>query len=569
VTRALPLLLTAPLLFSACKKSPPTANPTSTATAPSAAPPSARAKQADAERAAALAFLKSWLDAQNQGRFDAYAALYEPKHFRGVKRTRTGGVKPFDFAGWSADRRRLFQKGPAQVAAEHATVETWLDPKSKLKPGAMVLHFLQRWRNERYADHGEKVLHVWRSPEKKLLIVYEDLLNSEPGWGAVPPGATLDFAVPQADGEALALWRKLAPTGADWAAKLAQLPADPSVRRPMARALLAGGHFDCKETEEYGACGDEELAWRSLDPAAGFDDPCLRRELGLWALTDGGLTERDIKALLPAAQNLFTLAPPEKELPEALLALSEKFSEPLRLDLLRAGVTNYRELVEKSINGLSEEALVTLYRELQLDSAALALAPGRHPDVVADALRDGSLSVETRRKLLRWLKGLKREDARDAIIHVAEDESDCDLAMDAVLAMEERGELKYLPRWTKDASQPQLERALCMLARDPDPDRRLLRWREFLPPRGRVTVSIHVENEFAERDDDGNAEDQSPPDEFLSRSSTDADDVVTYFGQGGPHLASEGKWEAGFERGADGHLYLSTLHRDDYIGCSC
>src|SRR5207244_853767 len=153
-----------------------------------------------------------------------------------------------------------------------------------------------------------------------LRIVYEDLLNSEPGWSTAT-AATLAMTPPDGDDAARAAWKKLAPTGADYARTLAAIPDDPEVSRPLASAILRDGNFECKEVEESGACGEDHLEWKTIDPAATLDNPCLRRKLGLWALQNGMLAEDDVVALLPSLEALFALPPPEDELTKAALQL--------------------------------------------------------------------------------------------------------------------------------------------------------------------------------------------------------------------------------------------------------
>jgi len=266
----------------------------------------------------ALTLLDAWVKAQNAGDQAAYFAMYEPKHFKGVKRTSNGKATRFDFSGWKTDRGRMFAHHPA-VAAESAEVTTWLESAANLKHGVSVIRFTQRWKTEKYADHGIKVLHVWRGPDGAQHIIYEDLLNAEPGWddSADANVAELTLAPPKDDQEALAIWRKLAPTGADYPEKLASVPDDPLVTRPLARALLADGNFACSKKIEYGACGTEYSEWEPLDPKAGFDDPCRRRRLALWAMEDAGLVEEDVQKVGAALAGLIALPAPESELPLA------------------------------------------------------------------------------------------------------------------------------------------------------------------------------------------------------------------------------------------------------------
>ena len=162
-------------------------------------------------RADVLKALAAWTDAQNRADPAAYLSLYDAKHFKGIKRTARGDKKIYDFAGWSADRTRMLQSKP-KVQADAPSVQTWLDGKSKLKPGVSMVRFTQRWKSDRYADHGVKVMHFWRDDTGRQWILYEDLLNSQPGWDEKAEGvAKLVLTPPRTDEEALAVWRKSRP----------------------------------------------------------------------------------------------------------------------------------------------------------------------------------------------------------------------------------------------------------------------------------------------------------------------------------------------------------------------
>lgn len=132
------------LLASACKEK-------TEAPAIAQRPPAASTKNplsAEGVRQEATAFLARWVDAQKLLDMNGYLALYEPRTFRGVKRTNRGRVVEFDMAGWAADRKRMFDK-KFEVAAEPLGIETWLDGRSKLKQGMSILRFTQRssaWR---------------------------------------------------------------------------------------------------------------------------------------------------------------------------------------------------------------------------------------------------------------------------------------------------------------------------------------------------------------------------------------------------------------------------------------
>ncbi|HEU5059786.1 MAG TPA: hypothetical protein VFU21_24815, partial [Kofleriaceae bacterium] len=361
------LLLLAAVVVVGCKDKPGSGSGSGSGAGAGAGAGSAAAKREKKEdpRAAAekeaLDLLARWTEVQKKLDFAAYAALYEPKTFRGVKRTARGKVSEFDLAGWKADRRRMFDR-KFEIATEPLAVETWLDRGSRLKGGISVVRFTQRWKSGSYADHGVKVLHLWHRKPGQLLIVYEDLLNSEPGWDRVADGvAPADLAAPAGPEQALALWKKLAPTGADYHQKLASIPADPAVRGPMALALLAGGSFACEETVEYEECGEDYLAWKDLDLQSTFADPCLRRRLAVWALAE--IDPADLEKVKDTLTAMLEMEEPEEELQAAALAAFERGPEPLRLQAYK--VAMLRGLEDKiKTDGLSEGGLVLAAREL-------------------------------------------------------------------------------------------------------------------------------------------------------------------------------------------------------------
>ena len=194
---------------------------------------------------------------------------------------------------------------------------------------------VQRWKSGKYADHGTKLLRFWRDGRGRQRIIYEDMLNSEPGWRRGPDGdvAKLDWSTPKTIAEADKLWRELAPTGDDYDDKLAAIPEDPALRRMLARALIAGGNFACDETVYYEPCGgdmddaaiDKMLAgatsgWAPLSATATFDEPCLRRRLALWSL--GFLSAEDLANSRKQLVAIAKLRRPEQELVDEVLSMT-------------------------------------------------------------------------------------------------------------------------------------------------------------------------------------------------------------------------------------------------------
>jgi len=528
-------------------------------------------KKEDARAAAekeALDFLARWTELQKKLDFTAYSALYEPKTFRGVKRTAKGKTNEFDFAGWTADRKRMFAK-KFEIATEPIEVETWLDKNSRLKGGISVVRFTQRWKSGTYADHGVKVLHLWQEKPGQLRIVYEDLLNSEPGWDRVADGVKpADLAAPAGPEQAIALWKKLAPTGADYHEKLASIPADPAVRGPMALALIAGGDFECKETVEYSECGGDYLAWKDFNLKSTFADPCLRRRLALWALAE--LAPADLEKVESTLTAMIEMEEPEVELQPAALAAFERGPEPLRLRAYKVAMV--KGLEEKiKVDGLSEAGLISAARELGIDAAAGQLDRSRHLEVLAVLLNDDlQMSEETRSSILDDLAEVKDPVSTEALRKRATDGS-CALAMSAAVALEQRGDGSFIPRrWLQD-DEPVARFALCLSVHDPDDKRARALLASFVGPEGvRVTRINKSDWDHLEQEDAGPG-DQPEPDAGPD-VVTDLDEIAELVAQTIEFENSQPDWEKremSFAETKDGGLRLDAFEIFHYSGCGC
>jgi hypothetical protein len=519
--------------------------------------------------AEASAFLDRWVDTQRKLDFEAYAALYEPRTFRGIKRTSRGGagkVTEFDFAGWKTDRARMF-KNKFEIAVEPKGVETWLDSGSKLKRGMVVLRFVQRWRSDKYADHGIKALHVWRAPDGGMKITYEDLLNSEPGWERVAPDVPVaDLPPPADDAAALALWHRLGVTGANYEEKLAAIPDDEAVRQPMAKVLLAGGNFDCKDLVEYDECGNEYVEWADFNVKAGFGDACLRRRLALWAIDE--VKREDLPALTDALVAMAKLERPEDELPQEVALRVADAPEPVRLAVYRALVAAGRE-DQVSIDGLSEAGLVAAAVEHGIDVAALALHEVRHLEELTELLSSDDLTDETRTALLEKLDQVKDPKVHAALIELTSDDN-CELAMDAALVLDRRKDSSRLPRRSAKQTMEEARHAICMLLHDPDESRSHARLAEFLDPAG-VTVDEQVENGWEDYD-----QDDAGPGDDEAEEEDDEPETLTTIGEVLPHLrevlVASGSWERAnlaLTKGKDGGFYITSFDFYRWEGCGC
>jgi hypothetical protein len=583
------------LMLAACKSREPAPSPPpiiGDATAAVSGDAGAIAAPAPVDPAAPLraegeALLARWLDAQNRGDHAAYVALYEPAHFKGIKRTSSGKVRSYDGKGWAKDRKRMFEVG-FKVAAEELAVETWLDADSKLKSGVISLRFLQRWEGGGYADHGIKVLQAWKDAKGAWRIVYEDLLNAEPGWSrAADAVAPLALSAPADDAAALALWKVVAPTGADYEDRLAAIPADEAIRRPMARALLAEGNVACDKVIDAGACGEEILEFEPLDPKADLGAPCLRRRLALWSIDQ--LEPADVTGLGEALAGLVALKEPETELPAAAFAALPAGNDELRLTLLAAAIDADRAaLAETESAGLTgDAAIVTAATTLHLDAAVARLDEKRHRGLLLAALADDTLEVATRVAIVDDFAGDTGKDVVAALTALAADTS-CELAMTAAVALAERGDPSRLPsRPGASGDDADLERALCLISHDPDPARREARWRELLAPK--VIVRAITSNDFGDAEEEGDEADPSDPDAaegtIVSRGEhigsttnqweTKERDAVELGGTfqawagctGG--CTDQGDFELVIARDERGRRWITEIIEKRWIGCPC
>lgn len=112
------------------------------------------------------ALLERWLSAQNQGNYEAYAALYAQKFF-GVKRAGRRTTQ-FARAGWLEDRKRMFQK-PMTVEAK--------EPRFRAGSSSAEIEFTQRFASGTFADEGPKRLLVVREAGT-LKLAHEEMLRS-------------------------------------------------------------------------------------------------------------------------------------------------------------------------------------------------------------------------------------------------------------------------------------------------------------------------------------------------------------------------------------------------------
>jgi hypothetical protein len=582
------------LLLFGCKRRAPEPPPPAR---PAHAGPASTTGRLDAiaVRTEALALLGRWLDTQNKGDLKGYLALYEPDHFVGIKRALKQKYRKFDFAGWKADREALFKTQPT-VAAERPVVETWLDPKSLLRPGVSQLRFTQRWKNAHYSDHGTKVLALWRDAQGHQHIVYEDLLSSLPGFDdvmTVPVKVGEVLHPPRSDAEAMALWRRIAPTVADHASKLGSI-SDPAVTRPLALTIVRGGNFACKDFTEYTECGVTSRQWNLLAPSAGLDSPCLRRLLALWALTQAALRPTDVSSILPRLVEIMHLPSPEHELKAAALQLASGAPAAERWRLVEAAVqADEKDMAAGALGGLPDEYLARAYREYGFDEAVLGMDALRNGPLIAQALSDDNLRRQTRLALFDRLPQKPWPGLAEQLGALSASDDDCEIAMRAGLASLAYGDASRLPRRpppadTLGTEARHLAETLCRAAFDPDDARQLGLWREMLPPTGSIRIHRRREVRSADPDEDDDVQDVTVgtlsraearafglPWGFLDDCEPDEEEVTCTFNESA--TPGEGvvrtTFEVIFRRANDGRVYISEMgmveRQDLRWACGC
>jgi hypothetical protein len=307
------------------------------------------------------------------------------------------------------------------------------------------------------------------------------------------------------DAAAIALWRRIAPTGADWEDKVQEIPA--AAARPLAIAVLHGGNFTCARPPT-GAC---PAPIYDVDPpadTAGLDEPCLRRLLALWAIDK--LDDRDLSAIRPALHAIAAIPPPESQLVAAALHAIPEDDHDARLAILaiawRAG---QRDLVDAAVGALDEAHLITAVRQHHIAGALDVLSAEGHRAVYLAAINDDALPPRARTMAIGELVAGVDALAPDLLSALASaaKAKDCSVAAAAAHALDRRGDRRFAPRRPRTASIAQLMRAMCVLASfevlQPSDAASLLP--TYVPPRGleRVTISYDA---LSDVDSDGDGD---------------------------------------------------------------
>jgi|GEM_PF-3444705 len=537
----------------------------------------------DALRAATTTLLAEWARLQHDGDAKGYLALYDARHFKGTKRTSSGDRKEYAYAAWAADRSKMIKNHP-EVAVENVTIDTWRDAHKTLKPNLIHVRFTQRWRTPRYADHGPKIMQLVYSDDKgkpndpiTLKIVYEGLLQSRPGWDQ-PEATKVSLKTPATDAEARALWLFVGATGKDWEQKLASIPDAPQIRRALARSVLAED-LDCRHYVNEGQCGVDDWRWGPLPEKADFQDPCLRRLLGIWAV--GELDASDLKARLPQLLHVFDYKRPQQEydsqkrfdgdeLCVAVVEAATAVPEVLVQVILVAVAAHCGEAEARAaVASLGEKARVRL-AEADIEEAFTSLSVKTYPALFIGALGGGG-SADFKIALMKIVAsaGLSAPmlDKLKTTLKKLADEANPKISTAAAVTLEGLGDPSRLPHRPDTTVEADFERQLQRLFYDPDTARRAKQLRAFFPPgQGSVKIVDTTETEY-----DGNTapDDRQAHREEVSRMPYDEADfaLLRVFVDG----STDGESQTLTWKIIRKKLYLvgisSTTHH--FSGCGC
>lgn len=303
-------------------------------------------------------------------------------------------------------------------------------------------------------------------PTPAVPAVHAAPAQPDPDLHRPPPRRLLDIDWTKValtnDAEATALWQRIAPAGTDWEEKLGEIPA--TLARPLAIALLHGGNVTCMKPPT-GDCARPAYDVAPPADAAGFDDPCLRRLLALWSISQ--LEDDDLPAVKDALHGIAALPPPESQLVAAAIHAVPEADQDARLELLsiawRAGQA---DLVDAAVGSLDEAHLITAARVHHMSGALEVLSAEGQRAVYLAAINDEALAARARTQAIGELVALDDKlpaDLAAALVSAAR-AKDCGVAASAARALDQHGDHRFVPRRPRTANPAALMRAICMLA---------------------------------------------------------------------------------------------------------
>lgn len=385
-------------------------------------------------------------------------------------------------------------------------------------------------------------------PETKLLSIE---------WTTVPLATETD---------ALAVWKTIAPTGADWEAKLDEIPV--ANARPLAIALLRGGNVTCMPAQQpVMECAPLVLDVPSPPDSATLTDPCLRRLLALWSIA--ALEPEDVPQVADALRAIAAIPPPESQLVAAAIQAIPETDQERRLEILaiahRAG---QRDLANGMLGAFDETHLAEAVTKHKIDGALEVLSAEGHRAVYLRAVIDEALPAKTRTSAIIDLAAAttdpKTPDLRTALVSAAKSK-DCEVAAIAARVLADRGDKRFIPSRPRTSRPDAMLRGLCVLASyerlQANDEPSLLT--TYVPAKGLEQVKIAFDA-LAEIDTDGDGDPRTERTTVqVSRTELvvpEIDDLVRAFRRctGTTCTSGDREFTFGFSPGAGG-LVLTRL----------
>jgi hypothetical protein len=308
------------------------------------------------------------------------------------------------------------------------------------------------------------------------------------------------------DADLAAVWKRIAPTGDDWRAKLDEIPV--AQGRLLGSWILVQGNFTCAKPPSKADCAPLVLDVDPPKPTADMNDPCLRRMLAMWSL--GQLEDDDVAGVMDALRAIVTLPPPESELVASALEVIPEKDQDLRLELIdRAYRAGQRDVANGQLGELDQAHLIIAATKFHIDGALEILSAQGHRAVFVGAVADEKMHAKARTEAIDELLAADAtlpNDAKTALVAAAKSK-DCVVAAHAARALSQRGDKRFLPTRPRTTSQATMMRALCVLAAyerlQGNDEPSLLA--QYVPPKGleRVTIAYDA---LAEVDTDGDGD---------------------------------------------------------------
>jgi hypothetical protein len=268
------------------------------------------------------------------------------------------------------------------------------------------------------------------------------------------------------EAEALALWKQIAPTGADWDQKLEEIPTNLPLARSLGVALLREGNFTCRAApSSTHNCIKAPIEVDPPAPTATLTDPCLRRLLAMWSIDQ--LEADDIENVRDAINSIAALPPPESQLvTSAIRAIPEADLDARMKILVTAWKAGQHDVVNANLGSLDEAHLIEAVTKYHIDGAVEILSAEAHKPVYLAAVGDASLPASVRTQAMTELVTVSDTLAPDvkATLVAATKTADCSVAAAAARKLEMFGDKRFIPSRPHTGSTAAMMRGLCVLA---------------------------------------------------------------------------------------------------------